>query len=97
VAEFARGPTGGLILTASAASIQHRELTIALAARHKLPAVYWDRQFAAAGGLMSYGMNRIDPYRRAAGYVDRILKGDKPAEGGDFTFCPMRDFNSLAG
>src|SRR5262245_1880507 len=78
VAEFARGPTGGLILTASAAAIQHRELIIALAARHGLPAVYWDRQFAAAGGLMSYGVNLIDSYRKAAGYTDRILRGEKP-------------------
>jgi putative ABC transport system substrate-binding protein len=80
VAEFALGLTGGLILTASAAAIKHRDLIIALAAHHRLPAVYWDRQFATAGGLISYGMNVVDSYRQAAGYVDRILKGEKPAD-----------------
>jgi putative tryptophan/tyrosine transport system substrate-binding protein len=80
VAEFARGSTGGLILTTSAAAIQHRERIIALAARYRLPTVYWDRQFAAGGGLMSYGMNVIESYRQAAGYVDRILRGEKPAD-----------------
>jgi putative ABC transport system substrate-binding protein len=80
VVEFARGSTGGLILTASAAAIKHRDLVIALAAHHRLPAVYWDRQFATAGGLMSYGMNVVDSYRQAAGYVDRILRGEKPAD-----------------
>ena len=58
----------------------HRDLIIALAARHKLPAVYYERFFVAAGGLVSYGANYIDQYRRAAGYVDRILKGEKPAD-----------------
>ena len=58
----------------------HRDLIIALAARHKLPAVYYERFFVAAGGLVSYGANYFDQYRRAAGYVDRILKGEKPAD-----------------
>ena len=80
VAEFARAASGGLILTASGASIRHRDLIVALAARYKLPAVYWDRLFASGGGLMSYGMDLIDSYRQAAAYVDRILKGEKPAE-----------------
>ena len=67
-------------MTASALATVHRELIIALAARHKLPAVYPDRFFVTAGGLISYGPDRIDQYRRAAGYVDRILKGEKPAD-----------------
>jgi putative ABC transport system substrate-binding protein len=58
----------------------HRDLLIKLAARHKLPAVYWDRAFVASGGLISYGADVIDQFRRAAGYVDRILKGEKPAD-----------------
>ena len=70
----------GLIVTAERRQIVHRELIIALAARHKLPAVYPSRYFVTAGGLMSYGPNLIDLYRRAAGYVDRILKGEKPAD-----------------
>ena len=61
-------------------SILHHDLIITLAARHKLPAVYYERFFVAAGGLISYGPNRIDQFRRAAGYVDRILKGEKPAD-----------------
>jgi putative ABC transport system substrate-binding protein len=80
VAAFARTPNGGLILTASGAAIRHRDLIITLAARHKLPAVYWERFFVAAGGLLSYGADLVDHYRRAAGYVDRILKGEKPAD-----------------
>ena len=80
VAAFARPPNGGLIVTASAAATLHRDLIIALAARHKLPAVYPERFFVAAGGLVSYGPDLIDQYRRAAGYVDRILKGEKPAD-----------------
>ncbi len=79
VAAFARAPNGGLIVTASPAAALHRELIVALAARHKLPAVYFERHFVAAGGLISYGPDQIDMYRRAAGYVDRILKGEKPA------------------
>jgi putative tryptophan/tyrosine transport system substrate-binding protein len=67
-------------VTASPLSLVHRELTVALAARHKLPAVYWERVFVAAGGLISYGPDRIDQFRRAAGYVNRILRGEKPAD-----------------
>ncbi len=77
---FARSPNGGLILTAGGPAFVHRDLIIALAARHKLPAIYFDRTFVTAGGLLSYGPDRVDLYRRAAGYVDRILKGEKPAE-----------------
>ena len=80
IAAFARSPNGGLIVTASALSVVRRDLIIALAARHKLPAVYYERFFVAAGGLISYGANFIDQHRRAAGYVDRILKGEKPAD-----------------
>ena len=80
VAAFARSPNGGLIVTASALASVHRDLIITLAARHKLPAVYFERYFVAAGGLISYGADLIDQYRRAAGYVDRILKGEKPAD-----------------
>jgi putative ABC transport system substrate-binding protein len=74
IAAFARSPNGGLIMTASGSAIRHRELIITLAARHKLPAVYFERFFIAAGGLVSYGPDQVDQYRRAAGYVDRILK-----------------------
>ena len=80
VAAFARSPNGGLIVTAGAAAQLHRDLIITLAARHKLPAVYFERSFVTAGGLISYGPDQIDQYRRAAGYVDRILKGEKPAD-----------------
>ena len=80
VAVFAQAPNGGLIVTPGIPSQRNRDLIIKLAARHKLPAVYYDRSFTAAGGLISYGPDRIDLYRRAAGYVDRILKGEKPAE-----------------
>jgi putative ABC transport system substrate-binding protein len=76
---FAASPNGGLILTGSALAIVHRDLIIALAARHRLPAVYYDRYFAAAGGLSSYGSDNVEQYRLGAGYVDRILKGEKPA------------------
>jgi len=77
---FAPGSNGGLIVTASALALAHRDLITALAARHKLPAVYFQRPFVAGGGLISYGPDPLDPYRRAAGYVDRILKGEKPAD-----------------
>jgi ABC-type uncharacterized transport system substrate-binding protein len=60
--------------------VRHRELILTLAARHKLPAVYWERFFVAAGGLMSYGPDLVEQFRQAAGYVDRILKGEKPAD-----------------
>ena len=80
VTAFARSPNGGLIVTASALATRHRDLIIALAARHRLPAVYSYRYMVAAGGLVSYGPDSLDQYRRAAGYVDRILKGEKPAD-----------------
>jgi putative ABC transport system substrate-binding protein len=67
-------------VTGSALSFVHRDLIIALAARHKLPAVYFRRAYVAGGGLISYGPNLVDEYRHAAGYVDRILKGEKPAD-----------------
>jgi ABC-type uncharacterized transport system substrate-binding protein len=80
VAAFARSPNGGLIVTSSGLAELHRDLIITQAARHKLPAVYFERFFVAAGGLISYGPDQIDQYRQAAGYVDRILKGEKPAD-----------------
>jgi putative tryptophan/tyrosine transport system substrate-binding protein len=80
VAAFARSPNGGLIVTGSALTILHRDLIVALAARHKLPAVYFERYFVTAGGLISYGSDLVDQFRRAAAYVDRILKGEKPAD-----------------
>jgi putative ABC transport system substrate-binding protein len=80
VATFARSPNGGLIPIPSAAAVRHRDLILTLAARYKLPAVYWERLFVAAGGLISYGPDLVDQFRQAANYVDRILKGDKPAD-----------------
>jgi putative ABC transport system substrate-binding protein len=80
VAAFARGPNGGLIVTAGLLSVFHRDLIIKLAAEHKLPAVYYRRLFTTGGGLISYGPDLTDQVRRAAGYVDRILKGEKPAD-----------------
>jgi putative ABC transport system substrate-binding protein len=80
VTAFARGSGGGLIVTASPLASIHRELITTLAARHKLPAVYSARPYITAGGLLSYGPDLIDQFRRAAGYVDRILKGEKPAD-----------------
>jgi putative ABC transport system substrate-binding protein len=80
VTAFAGIENGGLVVTGSPSSTAHRELIIALAARHKLPAVYWQRLYVASGGLMSYGPDLLDQYGRAAGYVDRILKGEKPAD-----------------
>jgi putative tryptophan/tyrosine transport system substrate-binding protein len=79
VAAFAHAPNGGLIVQASPLATVHRELIITLAARHELPTVYFDRHFVTGGGLISYGPDQVDQYRRAAGYVDRILKGEKPA------------------
>jgi len=76
----ARSPNGGLIVTASAMAYTHRDLIITLAARHKLPTLYFDRSFVAASGLISYGPDYTNQYRRAASYVDRILKGEKPAD-----------------
>src|SRR5450631_2633386 len=78
IAAFARVSNGGLIVTGSALALVHRELIVTLAARHKLPAVYNQRLFTVGGGLISYGAVLIDQFRRAAGYVDRILKGEKP-------------------
>jgi len=80
VAAFARSSNGGMIVTASTSAAVHRDLITMLAARHRLPAVYSFRYFVTAGGLISYAANSIDMYRRAAGYVDRILKGEKPAD-----------------
>ena len=80
LAAFAESPNGGLILTGSAWAIVHRDLIIALAARHRLPAVYDERYFAAAGGLISYGSDSAEQLRLAAGYIDRILRGEKPGD-----------------
>jgi putative ABC transport system substrate-binding protein len=77
---FARSPNGGLIVTASPSTVGHRKLIVTLAARHKLPAVYIERLFVAEGGLLSYGPDLVDANRRAAGYVDRILRGERPAD-----------------
>jgi putative ABC transport system substrate-binding protein len=78
ILDFARFPKGGLVVTGSAPAAAHRELIITLAARHRLPAIYPFRYFVHSGGLLSYGPTTIDPYIRAAGYVDRILRGEKP-------------------
>jgi putative ABC transport system substrate-binding protein len=80
VAAFARSSNGGLIVTASPAATLHRDLIVTLAARHKLPALYPFRYYVTAGGLISYGPDEIEQYRQVAGYVDRILKGEKPAD-----------------
>jgi putative ABC transport system substrate-binding protein len=80
VATFARGANGGMIVTGGALPQRHRDLIIELAARHKLPTVYFERSFVSAGGLVSYGANETDQYRLAAAYVDRILRGEKPAD-----------------
>jgi putative ABC transport system substrate-binding protein len=80
IAAFASGLNGGLVVTGSALGIVHRKLITTLAARHKLPAVYSGRYYVTVGGLISYGPDLIDQYRQAAGYVDRIFKGEKPSE-----------------
>jgi putative ABC transport system substrate-binding protein len=80
ISDFAREANGGLVVSASPLAITHRELIVTLAARYKLPAVYNTRDYAASGGLIFYGTNFVDQFRRAAGYVDRILKGEKPAD-----------------
>jgi ABC-type uncharacterized transport system substrate-binding protein len=80
IAAFSKGPNNGLIVTGSPSATLHRNLIITLAARHKLPAIYYERSFADAGGLISYGPDFIDQCRRAAAYVDRILKGERPAD-----------------
>jgi putative ABC transport system substrate-binding protein len=79
VVAFARPPNGGMIVTASALAMTHRDLIVALAARHRLPAVYYARPHVFAGGLATYAPDILDQYRRAAGYVDRILKGENPS------------------
>ena len=80
IEDFARSPNAGLITTGSALAVVHRHLIITLAAKHRLPAVYFQRTLVADGGLISYGADGIDQHRRAVGYVDRILKGEKPAD-----------------
>jgi len=80
IASFAQSPNGGMIVAASAIAAAHSDVIIAAAARYKLPAVFVQRPYVAAGGLISYGPNFADQYRRAAGYVDRILKGEKPGD-----------------
>jgi putative ABC transport system substrate-binding protein len=80
ITAFAASSNGGLIITASNMATIYRELIIALAARHRLPAVYYSRYYVTGGGLISYGPDLLDQCRRAAGYVDRILKGEKPSE-----------------
>ena len=77
---FARVPNGGLVLTPDFSIFAHRDLIIALAARHRLPAVYFERAWVVAGGLMSYGVDFVDVFRQATSYVDRILRGAKPAD-----------------
>ena len=80
IAAFARSSNDGLIVTASGWAIVHRDLIVAVAAQHRLPAVYFQRHFVAGGGLISYAPDDIEPHRRAAGYVDRILRGEKPGD-----------------
>jgi putative tryptophan/tyrosine transport system substrate-binding protein len=80
IVAMARGPNSGFIVTSSPLSALHRDLIVSLAARHRSPAIYYQRGFVTVGGLMSYGPDLVDQYRRAAGYVDRILKGDRPAD-----------------
>ena len=80
ITAFARSPNGGLILTASALAVTNQEIIIALAAQYKLPAVYYRRYFVDRGGLISYGFDFLQQYRGAAGYVDRILRGEKPSD-----------------
>ena len=80
IADFGGPSGGGIIVTGSPFAVLHRELIITLAARYKAPAIFFERFFATAGGLMSYGADSVDMFRQAAGYVDRILKGEKPAD-----------------
>ena len=80
IATFARASNGGLIVTTTSVAIVHRELILELAARHNLPAIFWDRFYVSGGGLISYGADTIDQCRRAADYVDRILQGERPAD-----------------
>ena len=80
ITAFARGPNGGLLVTGSSAATLHRDLIVAVAAQYRLPAVYFTRYFVTAGGLISYGADYVDQFRQAAGYVDRVLKGEKPGD-----------------
>jgi putative ABC transport system substrate-binding protein len=80
ISNFARSVNGGLIVTSSGLAISHRDTIVMQAAKQKLPTVYYSRGFVSAGGLISYGSDRIDQFRSAAGYVDRILRGVKPAD-----------------
>jgi putative tryptophan/tyrosine transport system substrate-binding protein len=80
LAAFARSANGGLIVTGSASAVMHRDLIIQLAAQHRMPSVYYENSFVTAGGLISYGSDFVDQYRRAASYVDRILKGERPGD-----------------
>ena len=80
VSEFAAEPNGGLIVVPHAVTVEHRNVILELAAKYRLPALYPLRNFATSGGLISYGTNPIDPFRQGASYVDRILKGEKPAD-----------------
>jgi putative tryptophan/tyrosine transport system substrate-binding protein len=80
LAGFARAPHGGLVITSGASPVRHRDLIVGLAAEHRLPAIYYARAFVTRGGLISYGADRVDQFRRAAGYVHRILEGEKPAD-----------------
>ena len=80
IAAFALSQNGGLVVMVGGAAARHRDLIVSLAAKHNLPTVYFERNFVTAGGLISYGPNYVDQFRRAAGYVDRILKGEKPAD-----------------
>jgi putative ABC transport system substrate-binding protein len=89
LAAVARSVNGGLIVTATGAAVRHRDLIIARASQHKLPAVYPDRYFVTVGGLISYGPDLTEQYRQAAGYIDRILKGEKPAD------LPVQQFTKV--
>ena len=80
IAAFGRSSNGGILVTPSGSALRHRDLIVALAARYKLPAVYFERSYIAAGGLVSYGADFVDLYQKAGGYVNRILKGEKPAD-----------------
>jgi putative ABC transport system substrate-binding protein len=80
LAAFARSANGGLIITSGAGPVRHRDLIVRLAAEHKLPAIYYAKAFVTSGGLISYGADRIDQFRRAADYVNRILRGERPAD-----------------
>ena len=80
ITAFAREPNGGLVVTPGGLASVHRDLVFSLAARYKMPAIYFERSFVVRGGLASYGPDFIDQFRRAAGYVDRILKGEKPSD-----------------